>query len=263
MPKKKPTTEVAEVVQTTATPAPMNLQSVESLISQAISQNVNVDVMERILNMRRELKAEWAKEQYVQAMAKFQAECPVIKKTKSVLDNEKNLAYKYAPLDSIILQTKLLIQKHGFSYSTEVDTTKPGIVKSTCIITHIAGHSERYEMEVPFGNKTRMMSDTQVTAAAATFAKRHAFTNGFGIMTGDEDVDGKDISIAPITDEQKQVNGDFAKLKKTLEDPKTGIGTILMLEGKLKSSTRYDKKQTKELETLIEKRKEELDAQPA
>jgi ERF superfamily. len=33
------------------------------------------------------------------------------------------------------------------------------------------------------------MSDTQHVAAALTFAKRYAFTNAFGIMTGDDDND--------------------------------------------------------------------------
>jgi hypothetical protein len=42
-------------------------------------------------------------------------------------------------------------------------------------------------MEVPLGNKTQVMSDTQVVAAAITFAKRYAFLNEFGILTGDED----------------------------------------------------------------------------
>lgn len=42
-------------------------------------------------------------------------------------------------------------------------------------------------MEVPLGNKTQVMSDTQLYAAASTFAKRYAFCNAFGIMTGDED----------------------------------------------------------------------------
>ena len=35
------------------------------------------------------------------------------------------------------------------------------------------------------------MSQTQVEAAALTFAKRYAFCNAFGILTGDEDTDAK------------------------------------------------------------------------
>ena len=44
-------------------------------------------------------------------------------------------------------------------------------------------------LPLPLGNKTRIMSQTQVEAAALTFAKRYAFCNAFGILTGDEDTD--------------------------------------------------------------------------
>lgn len=164
----------------------------EVLISQAISANVSVDTMERLLGMRRELKAEWAKEQYTKAMSAFQGECPTIKKTKSVNTNSGQEAYKYAPLDSIVDQVKAILAKHGFSYSTTVEVLPAG-VKAVVKVTHINGHSEDSPMEVPLGNKTQIMSASQVTAAASTFAKRYAFCNAFGILTGDEDNDGKDM----------------------------------------------------------------------
>lgn len=255
MTKKKPT-QVAEVIQTPATPAPMQSQSVEQLISQAISQNVPVETMERLLAMRRELKAEWAKEQYVISMANLQATLPIVKKTKLVKTKDGSDAYRYAPLDSIILQTKALIQKHGFSYSTEVDTTKPGIVKATCVITHIAGHKERYEMEVPLGGKTAIMSDTQVTASASTFAKRYAFCNGFGIMTSDEDADGRDTTPKgeTISEEQRKTNSDFSKAVSLLKNPNTSRAALLTYQGNLRQKTQYDKKQVQELESIIEER---------
>ena len=58
------------------------MQTPEKLISQAIEKGTPIETIERLLNMRRELKAEWAKEQYDLAMAKLQSECPVIKKKK-------------------------------------------------------------------------------------------------------------------------------------------------------------------------------------
>jgi pyruvate/2-oxoglutarate/acetoin dehydrogenase E1 component len=64
--------------------APTRAFDVEGLIEKAIVNNVPVDTMERILAMRRELKAEVAKEEFDRSMAKFQSECPVITKTKEV-----------------------------------------------------------------------------------------------------------------------------------------------------------------------------------
>lgn len=167
----------------------------QTLISQAIDKNVPVETMEKLLAMRRELKAEWAKEQYDKAMAGFQADCPIIQKTKEVKDGSK-LLYKYAPIESIIQQVKLFLQKHGFSYLTGMEVLPDGI-KVICKVTHIAGHSEESSMQIPLGTKTGIMSASQQTAAAQTFAKRYAFCNAFGILTGDEDNDGAEIKQSP------------------------------------------------------------------
>ncbi len=163
---------------------------IESLISQAISNNTSVDTMEKLLAMRRELKAEYAKEQYDTAMSNFQATCPVIEKTKVVKTNQGQIAYKYAPLEDIITQVKSMISENGFSYSVDTKTDELNIT-AICTIKHIAGHSESSSFTVPLGNRTNIMSASQQVAAAITYAKRYAFCNVLGILTGDEDTDAK------------------------------------------------------------------------
>jgi hypothetical protein len=165
---------------------------VETLIAQAIDKNVPVETMERLLVMRRELKAEFAKEAFDKAMSEFQAGCPTIGKTKCVYTKAGNKAYSYAPLESIVAQVKGLLKDHGFSYTVQTET-KEGMVKVTCIAKHKYGHTEPSSVEVPLGNKTDIMSQTQVVAAALTFAKRYAFCNAFGILTGDEDTDASSM----------------------------------------------------------------------
>jgi hypothetical protein len=165
---------------------------VETLIAQAIDKNVPVETMERLLVMRRELKAEFAKEAFDKAMSEFQAGCPTIGKTKCVYTKAGNKAYSYAPLESIVAQVKGLLKEHGFSYAVQTET-KEGMVKVTCIAKHKYGHTEPSSVEVPLGNKTDIMSQTQVVAAALTFAKRYAFCNAFGILTGDEDTDASSM----------------------------------------------------------------------
>jgi len=160
---------------------------VEMLIAKAIDKKVPVESMERILAMRRELKAEFAKKEFDRAMSLFQGDCPVITKSKSAMDNGKVL-YKYAPLDAIVAQTKDLIRQNGFSYSIKTQTNEKG-VKVWCIVKHEAGHEESTDVEVPLGKQTSIMSASQVVASALTFAKRYAFCNAFGILTGDEDDD--------------------------------------------------------------------------
>lgn len=159
---------------------------VETLLQLAIEKGVPVETLERLLAMKERIDAQEAKRSFDEAMAAFQAKCPVIKKTKKVPTKSGATAYAYAPLESIVQQVKEILQRHGFSYSVKTKTGE-GNVEATCIVRHKGGHSEESSMEVPLGNKTQVMSDTQLYAAASTFAKRYAFCNAFGIMTGDED----------------------------------------------------------------------------
>src|SRR3990167_3385329 len=161
--------------------------SAEALIAQAIEKNIPVDVMERLLAMRTQVKAEQAKEAYYEAMANFQNQCPIIQKTKVVMNKDgKTVRYKYAPIDSIIEQVKEFIKQNGFSYS--INTKMNDGITITCQVTHKLGHSEISEFSVPI-EKDAYMNDQQKVAAASTFAKRYAFCNAFGILTGDEDTD--------------------------------------------------------------------------
>lgn len=192
-------------------------QSAEVLIAQAIDKGISVETMKELLAMRKELKAEWAKEQFDNAMAEFQTDCPIIKKTKGVKTKTGQEAYKYAPIESIVEQVKPFLKEYGFSYSIkQIFSNETKMVKITCIVKHRDGHSEEYEMEVPLGTKTQIMSDTQVVAAASTFAKRYAFCNAFGILTGDDDNDAKPPQNQPSKD---------VSYNKTYQTPKQGVKT--------------------------------------
>jgi len=155
------------------------------LIARAVNSDVPVEKLERLLEMRAKLRAEAAKEAYDRAMAGFQGECPVIKKTKSVPTDTGKIAYSYAPLESIVQQVQPILTKHGLSYFITIEVADK--IKATCTAKHIMGHSESSSMQVPLGTRTRVMSEPQLVAATATFAKRYAFVHVFGIMTGDED----------------------------------------------------------------------------
>jgi ERF superfamily len=164
-------------------------ESAEKLIAQAIEKNVPVETMERLLAMRTQLKGEYAEEQFNIAMANFQSECPTIKKTKIVCDKNNKPRYSYAPLESIVEQVKSLLHKNELSYSLNViqDEKMLGVV---CRVTHSAGHAEESTFSVPIGSE-QYMSDVQKYGARLTFAKRYAFCNAFGILTGDEDTDAQ------------------------------------------------------------------------
>lgn len=169
--------------------------TVEDMIVRAIDKGVSVETMERLLAMRRELKAELAKEAFDKSMAAFQRACPPIKKTKKVFEknNPNKVRYAYAPLESIVEQTKELIARWGFSYSVDAQVEPIGDrswVTALCKVTHSAGHSQVSQFKVPI-DPDAYMNEAQKFASALTFSKRYAFISAFGIMTADEDDDSK------------------------------------------------------------------------
>lgn len=180
---------------------------VDTLIAQAIDKSVPVETLEKLLAMRSQLKAEYAKEQFNIAMSAFQEECPVLIKNKTGSVTKSGIVVsRYTPLDSIVRQTKSLISKHGFRYSLD---TQPDIkgVHTYLTIHHTLGHEETKHVFMPFVERTAVMTDAQVEMATMTIATRRVFCNAFGIVTGDEDTDGKGYkpqtpTITYITKEQ-------------------------------------------------------------
>lgn len=194
----------------TTQPAPQTVAAttnMENMLMAAVEKGLPVETIERLLAMRKDLKAEYAREEFFKAMAALQGEMPVIKKDKQVKFSTKageKVDYSYAPMDSIIAQIGELVGKHGFSYKFEIEET-PTTIKVTCIATHSAGHSEQSSFTSSIGG-TGLMSASQKAAGANTYGKRIAFCNVFGITTGDEDNDGNNQDKPfnnHATDEQK------------------------------------------------------------
>jgi len=165
----------------------------ETLIAQAIEKGLPVETMERLLAMRRELKAEWAREEYYRELSAFQEACPVITKSAGVDFTSKKgvrVKYKYAPLDVIVTAVKKQQKEHGFSYTITTRQDKDSVT-AICNVHHVAGHSESTEFTIPV-DPDAYMNAAQKVASALTYAKRYAFCNAFGILTGDEDDDGRE-----------------------------------------------------------------------
>jgi ERF superfamily len=175
--------------------------NIEALISQAVAKDASPESLEKFLAMRKELKAEWAKEQFDKALAAFQGECPIIEKRKKVSFNTTK--YSYAPLEDIVEQVKPLLAKHGFSYM--FDTQTNGKMKVICKVKHAAGHSEiaTFDMEIDTNAK---MNVSQKYGSALTYAKRYAFCAAFGITVKEEDDDAVSVKKEEVIDiDQKSI----------------------------------------------------------
>lgn len=176
--------------------------AINGFIENAIANSLPVETMERLFALRKEVKAEYAKEEFQKAMSAFQKDCLVIEKTKSVMEKGGGaVRYKYAPLDEIVSQVKKPLGDNDLSYDFTIEDIMEGekaSIKVTCTVTHVLGHSKSSSFKIPIGAEA-YMTDQQKHGARVTFAKRYAFCNALGILTGDEDTDAKGEDKKPIS----------------------------------------------------------------
>ena len=164
----------------------------EALIMKGIESNVPVETMERLLAMREKLNEEKAKIEFFKALSGFQADCPIIKKNKKVMQKNSNqVRYAYASLDSIVSQISPILAEHGLSYMFK-SSTHDGFVKQSCVVRHFLGHSETSDFDIPI-DPDGFMGNAQKSGSASSFAKRYALQDAFGILTGDEDDDAQSL----------------------------------------------------------------------
>lgn len=222
----------------------------EALIAQAIDKNVSVETMERLLAMRRELKAEFAKEQFDKAMARFQAKCPVIQKKETA--GAGGYTYKYAPLDHIVMLVRDLLSDNGFSYTFDSKKTDHSLI-TFCHVKHVDGHSETSQFEINIDTGARM-NISQKDGAASSYGKRYAFCNAFGILTGDEDTDvssnKQPLTIKEMADKKEEIEEfPVRQLKEErmiteyqINDIREKIATLNVRESSLNYSVKRDYK---------------------
>ena len=241
-------------------------QEPEELIRLGILKGISVEALEKLLAMRRELKAEFAREAFNVAMANFQADCPIVKKDTPGGETRATgeTAYFYAPLESIVKQVKGLIKENGFSYAFQTYTLETG-VKVVCVVKHKLGHFESSDITVPLSAGTKIMSAPQITMAAMTFAKRYAFCNAFGILTGDEDnedkmrkminkskpagIVGSPVPPAGIPKATNPEKGMVMVFKKLIEEAKSAAG-LQMVAGQIEEAKKNRKLNDRDLEHL-------------
>ena len=161
--------------------------AIRPLIEAALSRGETVEALQSILNMRRQLKEEWAREEFYRALSAMQASLPPIPKDRVVKNRDGTVRYTYASFDAILEVLKPSLSAYGLSIRYETRQPSPNEVSVTCVVTHCAGHSERVEFVAPVGKSGNMLP-IQEYGAAITYAKRYTLCMALGLSV-DEDTD--------------------------------------------------------------------------
>lgn len=188
---------------------------IETAIVSVISRDdINPDKLEKFLDLQERILNKRNEQEFSEAMAGFQQDCPIIERKKKV--SFKSTKYDYATLDEMVYTIKPILAKHGLSFSFDTVYGEKDFQLIT-IISHINGHSKKYSLTFPRTHDDQRMNETQRMKSALTYAKRAGLENALGIVTSDEDDDARRLSESIISPEQaKQLTDMIEKTQSSL-----------------------------------------------
>lgn len=180
-----------------------NLNMLAVIEKAALSPEVDVLKMEALLNLQERIMKKQAEIEFNQDMAALRGELnehPVIKSRKNAQTKSS-----YADLEDVKMVVDPLMTKYGFFDRYEDDYPSEGIVGTTCIITHKAGHKESNRVQFRLDDKgiAGSINKTQIHAAASsmTYGQRISLCRALGVRITEDD-DGNAGGSQAITPEQ-------------------------------------------------------------
>ncbi len=177
------------------------------LMQLALSENADIGKLEKLMEMQEKWEAKEAKKTFFIALAEFQSKCPMIVKKK------KGHNFMYAPLGDIQMQIGDLLSECGLSYRFEQNHDAE-LIEVTCVASHNDGHIEKVKMVAEL-DTTGSKNTIQARGSTVTYLQRYTLIGSFGIITADEDTDGRlnDAASDYITEEQAKEIQDLISLK--------------------------------------------------
>lgn len=198
------------------------INSPDSFISQAIQSNAPIETLERLMALKERHDAGQARRDFIDAMQRFQAIKPDLKKSSNVSFNtgKGTTEYSFCSLADMEKALREPLEKCGLSYRYE-NIAGVGTFGVRCIVTHVSGHSESTEMSAPLdssGNKNSI----QGIGSTSTYLMRYTLIAAFALTTADTDDDGASNSELPLL---KLINQ-----SKTLQDLPTLQAVVMVKE---------------------------------
>jgi hypothetical protein len=207
------------------------IRPVDGLIASAVEKNLDVDKLERLIDMRNKELARQAKLDYDEHFAAMQLDYVPVSKTKAALDRDgKKVLYRYCPLEDILRVYQPIISRHGFSYRWSEETISPTEKRMWCVVAGF-GHEERSYVDIPIQAATSFTNSVQQRGSATTYGKRYSFVDAFGVIIDGEDDDATSINHAPA----KSVFVDVVT-QAEMSDEYTDLLEAAVSSGRLQSS---------------------------
>lgn len=185
------------------------------VISRAASDpSVDIDKMERLMQMHERLTERNAKAAFAAALAEMQPRLPVVDRKGLIEVRKKDSSGErtgaiqqstpYALWEDINEAIRPLLSEFGFALSFRVKKDADR-VEVTAVLSHREGHSEETTLSLPM-DSSGSKNNVQAIGSSTKYGMRYTAVALLNITTRGEDDDGKAAGIGQtISDEQRDV----------------------------------------------------------
>jgi hypothetical protein len=174
-----------------------------SIVRYALARGAGMDTIRELIALQREEEANKAVKAFNVAFADFKAEAVTLLRTKEVQAGPLK-GVKHVELGNIVKVATPSLAKHGLSISWKLTKDSPEWMEVTCVLRHIAGHSETVSMGgAPDTGPGR--NAIQARGSAKTYLERYTATAILGLAPEDEDTDGMTPAHVEAITERQQI----------------------------------------------------------
>ena len=170
----------------------------------AADPNVDIDKLERLLEMQERVITRTARAAYYSALAEMQPNLPVVSERGGIKDRNGNIQSTYALWEDVNEAIRPILAEHGFALSFKVRRTENEIT-TTGILSHRDGHREETELSLP-SDTSGSKNAVQSVGSSTSYGKRYTAFALLNITSSGEDDDGQSGGAPmPINAEQFDV----------------------------------------------------------
>lgn len=155
----------------------------------ALNPSVDIDKMERLLQMQERIMDRNARAAYAAALAQMQPELPIIAERGGIKDRGGSVQSRYALWEDVVGIITPILSKYGFALSFRTGN-EGDKVSVTGVLSHRDGHSESTSLTLPVdtsGSKNAVQS----VGSSTSYGKRYTTAALLNLRTGEPDDDGR------------------------------------------------------------------------
>jgi hypothetical protein len=167
----------------------------------ATNPEVDIDKMERLLQMHERIVERDSKAAYAAALATMAPALPSITERGSIKDRDKKVQSTYALWEDVNDAIKPVLAAHGFALSFRTGR-EDGQITVTGVLSHREGHSEETTITLPH-DSSGSKNAVQAVGSSTSYGKRYTAGLLLNLTSRGEDDDAQSGgSGAVITDDQ-------------------------------------------------------------